>query len=62
MSNKTAKADRLRKQVTTWEKELADSLEEKEAAEAKAEACQVKIDETIDKIEDKKAEIKRLLE
>ena len=62
MSKKTGKADRVRKQVVAEEKSLAAIMQEQADAEAKADECQVKIDAKIEKIEELKKQVRRLVE
>ena len=62
MTKKSLKSDRLHRKVVSMEKEVAEHMEEKLAAEQKAEECQSKIDKTLDEIDETKAEIQKLLE
>ena len=62
MSKKSTKSERLARKVISLEQELKGHMEDKLAAEQKAEECQSKIDTAIDEIEANKAEIQKLLE
>ena len=62
MSKKSAKADRLHRHVATMEGELSAHMLAKAAAEEEAVECQGKVDAVIEKIEETKIEIRRLLE
>ena len=62
MSKKSTKSDRLNRKVTTLERELQEQMVEKQAAEAKADECQDRVNEIIVEIDSCKAERDKLLE